>query len=114
MRNDQLYTVIVNSFDHTLVVSLDAPGAGSKSGVNDFAPQYDIAAATADDLIRDIEGSGPPFSKVVSVAKLLIATDGLQTYTGRMGSPGANFNLAVGESYRIQMSVTVPYIASHF
>lgn len=115
VASDVLYRMIVNSFDHTFAVSLDGPGANSKSGVNDFAPQYDIAAATAYDLIKDIEGvSGPPFSKVLSVSKFLIATDGLQAYTGRMGSPGTNFNLAPGESYRIQMSVTVPYIASHF
>jgi hypothetical protein len=107
--------IIVGSHDPSLSVSLDATGAGSKSGTNDYAPPYNITAATSTDLIKDIEGvAAPPYSKVVSVSKFLTGSDSLQVYTGRMGSPGAVFNLVPGESYRIQMSVTVPYIASHY
>jgi len=107
--------IVVGSHDPSLVVSLDASGAGSKTGTNDYAPPYNVTAATAFDLIKDIEGvTAPPFSKVNNVAKFITSSDSLQVYTGRMGSPGANFNLVPGESYRVQMSATVPYIASHY
>lgn len=107
--------IVVGSHDPSLSVSLDAPGAGSKSGSNLYAPPYNITSATSFDLIKDVEGvTAPPFSKVVSVSKLITTTDALQVYTGRMGSPGANFNLVPGEAYRIQMSSSVPYIASHY
>jgi len=108
--------IVVGAHDPVHPAQLDAAGAGSKTGTNDYAPPYNVTAATAFDLIKDIEGvTAPPFSKVVSVSKFLVASDGLQTYTGRMGSPGSNFNITPGESYRIQMSVTVPaYIASHY
>jgi hypothetical protein len=114
MSGDVNY-IIVGSHDPSLSVNLDAPGGASKSGTNDFAPPYNITAATSFDLIKDIEAvAAPPFSKVISVSKFLTGTDALQAYTGRMGSPGANFNLVPGESYRVQMSATVPYIASHY
>ena len=114
MSNDVSY-IVVGSHDPSLNVSLDAPGGLSKSGTNDYAPPYNITSADSFNLIKDIEGvANPPFSKVTSVSKFLTGSDGLQTYTGRMGSPGANFNLVPGESYRIQMSSTVPYIASHY
>ncbi len=108
--------IVVGAHDPILPSFLENTGPGSKSGTNDYAPPYNITAATSFDLIKDIEGvSAPPFSKVISVSKFLTTSDGLQTYTGRMGSPGANFTLAPGESYRIQMSVAVPaYIASHY
>lgn len=114
MSGDVNY-IVVGSHDPTLSVSLDAPGAGSKSGTNDYAPTYNTTAATAFDLVKDIEGvAAPPFSKVSNISRFLIATDSLQVYTCRRGTPGANFNLVPGESYRIQMSSTVPYIASHY
>lgn len=108
--------IVVGAHDPVLPASLDASGVGSKTGTNDYAPPYNIIPPTAFDLIKDIEGvPNPPFSKVVSVSKFLVTSDGLQVYTGRMGSPGANFNITPGESYRIQMSVTVPaYRASHY
>lgn len=108
--------IVVGAHDPVLPTALESSGVGSKSGVNDYAPPYNIIPATAFDLIKDIEGvPNPPFSKVISVSKFLTTTNGLQIYTGRMGSPGLNFNLVPGESYRIQMSVTVPaYRASHY
>jgi hypothetical protein len=113
--------IVVGSHDPSVVCSLDAPSPGrSKSGINDFAPPYNITTATADDLMRDIEGCSPgpmgscSLSKIVTVSKLLRGSDSLQVWTGRMGSPGANFNLITGESYRVQMSVSVAYIPSHY
>lgn len=107
--------VIVGSHDPALMISLDRPGPGSRSGTNDFAPPYNFAGATAQDLIKDIEGiRAPPTSKVITVSKYLIGSDSLQAYHFGIGSPGANFNLIVGESYRIQVSVSVPYIPSHY
>jgi len=114
MSGDVNY-IVVGSHDPSLAVALDQPGGTSKSGTNDYAPPYNITAATSVDLIKDIEAvPGPTFGKVISVSKFLTTSDSLQTYTGRMGSPGANFTLVPGESYRVQMSVAVPYIASHY
>ncbi len=107
--------IIVGSHDPSFVRTLSAKGAGSNSGTNDFAPPYNINAVTAFDLIKDIEGGGPPFSKVLNVSKFLQATDTLQTYTGRAGAGSMNdFALFPGESYRIQMSVSTTYIPSHY
>lgn len=116
MSGDVNY-IIVGAHDPALPNALNATGAGSKSGTNDYAPPYNLTAANAFDLIKDIEGvANPPFSKVISVSKFVTTSDGLLTYTGRMGSPATTpFAIAPGESYRIQMSVTVPaYIASHY
>jgi hypothetical protein len=107
--------IIVGSHDPSLAVTLDAPGAGSKSGSNQYAPPYNITSVNSFDMIKDIEGvSAPPFSKVVSVSRLITTTDSLAVYTGRMGTPAPVYNLVPGEAYRIQMSSTVPYIASHY
>src|SRR5262245_28091159 len=75
---------------------LIATGPGSKSGTNSIALPYFRKPALVDafSLIQDIEGGGPPFSKVISVSRFNEATDSLQTYTGRMASPSANFTLA--------------------
>lgn len=108
--------LVVGSQDPAFVISLDAPFPNvSKSGTNCVALPYNSSVLTAFELMKDIEGiAAPPFSKVVSISKLLIATDSLQTYTGRMGTPALNFNILPGECYRIQMSVTVPYLPSHY
>ena len=107
--------VIVGVHDPSIAVRLDAAGDGSRTGTNDFAPPYNATARTAFELMQDIEGgSAPPFTKVVSIARYLRASDSLQVYIGRMGSPGADFALIPGESYRVQMAVSVPYVASHY
>src|SRR6185436_20157107 len=62
--------------------------AGSKSGTNTLSLPYFRQTGLNDafQLFADIEGSGPPFSKVVSISRYLENTDSLGTYTGRMGS----------------------------
>jgi len=101
--------IIVGSHDPSQSVSLDAVGAGSNSGTNFFSVPYHTTAVNALDLMNDIG-----FSSVTNVQRFLEATDGLETYTGRKGSPGPNFNLAPGEAYYIRMGSTVSYTPSHF
>jgi hypothetical protein len=114
MSSDLNY-LVVGSQDPAFVISLDAPSAASKSGTNCVALPYNSSVLTAFELMKDIEGiATPPFSKVVSISKFLTGTDTLQTYTGRMGTPGLNFNILPGDCYKIQMSVAVPYLPSHY
>src|SRR3990172_6796842 len=57
---------------------------GSKSGTNPISLPYFRQTGLNDSfqLIQDIEGGGPPFNKVISVARFLEASYGLQVYTG--------------------------------
>jgi hypothetical protein len=101
--------IVVGSHDPSLSVSLDAAGAGSNSGTNFFAAPYHTTSLTAFDLMNDIN-----FASVQNVQRFLEATDTLETYTGRKGTPAGNFNLVPGEGYYVRMSSTVSYTPSHF
>ena len=59
----------------------------------------------ASNLINDIG-----LVNVANLQKFIEGTDGLQIYTGRKGSPGADFSLAAGEGYFVKMNTTVNYI----
>src|SRR5262245_3541274 len=104
--------ILASNMAFKMNYALKAQGPTSKTGTNSIALPYFRKPGLLDafSLIQDIEGGGPPFSKVVSVSKFHEATDSLQVYTGRMSSPGANFTLAAGEGYRIQMSADVNYV----
>ena len=101
--------IVVGSHDPSLSISLDGPGAGSNSGTNFFSAPYHTTSTTALDLMNDIG-----FASVQNIQRFLEATDGLETYTGRKGTPAPNFNLVPGEAYFIRMGSTVSYTPSHF
>ena len=107
--NNPVDYIVVGSHDPSLAISLDGPGGGSQSGTNFFAVPYHTTSATAFDLMNDVG-----FASVLNIQRFLEATDGLETYTGRKGTPAANFNLVAGESYFVRMSSTVSYTPSHF
>src|SRR5262245_33834286 len=106
--------ILASNMGFKLNYPLNKAGTGgSKTGTSTISLPYFRQTGLNDslELIKDIEGvSVPPFSKVVSISKFIEGTDALQVYTGRMGSPGANFTLAAGEGYRVQMSADVNYI----
>jgi hypothetical protein len=102
--------IAVGSDDPALAYGLTATSAGvSKTGQNFFAYNYHQTAGDSKQLMDDIG-----FANVQSIAKFLKATDAFQTYTGRKGSPGANFSLVPGEGYIVKMGTTVNYTPSHY
>lgn len=97
------YDILGN--DGSTTIQLLSPGAGvSRSGTNLISLPYFSPPATALALMQSIG-----FSSVNNVKKYLCATDTVQVYTGRMGSPGANFNLDRAEAYFVQMNTSVAY-----
>jgi hypothetical protein len=101
--------IVVGSHDPAFAHNLNQAGGGSLSGTNLFAFPYHGTPTTSKTLMDDIG-----FANVQSVAKYLKANDGLQVYTGRKGTPGADFALVPGEAYYVKMSTTVNYIPSHY
>jgi len=101
--------IVVGSHDPSFQHNLNAAGVGSLSGTNLFAFPYHGTPTTAKTLMDDIG-----FANVQSVSKYLKTTDGLQVYTGRKGTPGADFALVPGEAYYVKMSTTVNYTPSHY
>lgn len=102
--------IAVGSDDPALSYSLQATSAGvSKLGQNLFAYNYHQTAGDSKQLMDDIG-----FASVQQISKYLKASDSYQTYTGRKGSPGANFALAPGEAYFVRMGTTVNYTPSHY
>jgi hypothetical protein len=108
MATTQNY-IVVGSHDPSFAHQLNAPGGGSATGTNVFSYPYHSTAATSNALLTDIG-----LANVLSVSKLVRATDAFQTYTGRRGSPGADFALVPGEAYIVKMAATVNYIPSHY
>ena len=101
--------LIASNMGFKLNYPLAAVGAGSNSGTNFFSAPYHTTSTTALDLMNDIG-----FASVQNIQRFLEATDGLETYTGRKGTPAPNFNLVPGEAYFIRMGSTVSYTPSHF
>ena len=97
------YTVL--GADGSTTIALKDP-AQSHSGNNlislPFCPVSYVR--TAKQLIDDIG-----VSNVASVSRYLCTNDSLQTYTGRPGYPGVNFNLKAGEAYFVRMLHSVNY-----
>ena len=103
--------LIASNMGFKLNYPLAATGAGSNSGTNVIALPFNRQTGidTANALIGDIG-----LANVQNVQQFLEATDGLETYTGRKGTPAPNFNLVPGEAYFIRMGSTVSYTPSHF
>jgi|SoiMethySBSTD1v2_1073268.scaffolds.fasta_scaffold11398_6 hypothetical protein len=102
--------IVVGSDDPALTYTLNAPQAGvSKSGTNFFAYNYHQTAATSKALMDDIG-----FTSTASIQRYIEATNGLEVYTGRKGSPNADFPLVPGEGYFVVMTATVNYAPSHY
>lgn len=101
--------IVVGSHDPSYAISLDAAGAGSASGTNEVALPYHTTASMASDVINDIG-----LANVTNMQNFLNATDTLDVYTGRKGSPTPDFAIVPGASYRIKMASTVSYVPSHY
>jgi len=111
--NSNTNYIVVGSHDPSLVISLDAAGAGSLTGKNLLSPPYNITSTNALQMMQDIGGGS--IVPVASVSRFLTATDTFAVYTGRMGSPTATpFVLSPGEAYFVSMVSTVPYTPSHY
>lgn len=48
------------------------------------------------------------------MSRFIKTTDSLEIYTGRKGSPNADFPIKHDECYFIAMNATVNYTASHY
>jgi hypothetical protein len=102
--------IVVGSDDPALPYTLNATQVGvSKSGTNLFAYNYHQTAADSKALMDDIG-----FAATASIGRYIEATNGLEVYTGRKGSPNANFTLVPGEGYFVVMNTTVNYTPSHY
>ena len=102
--------IVVGSDDPALTYTLNAPQAGvSKSGTNFFAYNYHQTAATSKALMDDVG-----FTSTANVQRFIKATNGLEVYTGRKGSPNVDFALVPGEGYFVVMTSTVNYAPSHY
>jgi hypothetical protein len=102
--------IVVGSDDPALTYTLNAIQAGvSKSGTNFYAYNYHQTAANSIALMNDIG-----FTSTANVQRYIEATNGLEVYTGRKGSPNLDFPLVPGEGYFVVMSSTVNYAPSHY
>ena len=101
--------LLASNMGFKLNYALDSQGTnGSNSGTNTLALPYNQQTnlANAFDLINDIN-AGAGSTVVGSVSKYVIATDGLETYTGLLGTP---FSLVPGESYLVKVTADNNYI----
>jgi hypothetical protein len=113
------YFVVMNTTTNYIVVGSHNPvaavtlnriqGGVSVTGNNVFSFPYHHTANTSKQLMDDI-GS----ASVASVSRYIRSTNGLEIYTGRAGSPNANFTVTLGEAYFIVMNTTTNYIPSHY
>jgi len=103
--------IVVGSDDPAVTYSLtpDTDGAGPITGQNFFAYNYHQTAATSKALMDDIG-----FVSTASVARYIEATNAFELYTGRKGSPNADFGLAPGEGYFVSMLAAVNYAPAHY
>jgi hypothetical protein len=99
------------TLNHTLIAQTQPvpEGGASLNGTNFYNYPYHSVAATANDLRLEI---GIPANG--GITKLLRATNGNQTYTGK--GAGLNFNLVPGAAYRIRVTGTtnISFIPNHF
>jgi hypothetical protein len=102
--------IVVGSDDPAITYSLNTIQAGvSKSGTNFYAYNYHQTAADSKALMDDVG-----FASTGNIQRYIEATNGLEVYTGRKGSPNVNFPLVPGEGYFVVMSATVNYAPSHY
>ena len=102
--------IVVGSDDPAVTYALNAPQVGvSKSGTNFYAYNYHQTAGTSKALMDDIG-----FTSTGNVQRYIEATNGLEVYTGRKGSPNVDFPLVPGEGYFVVMTSTVNYAPSHY
>lgn len=103
--------IVVGSDDPAITYALtpDTDGTGPITGQNFFAYNYHQTAATSIALMNDIG-----FASTASVARYIKASNGYELYTGRKGSPNADFPLVPGEGYFVSMSAAVNYAPSHY
>lgn len=85
----------------------------SLTGTNDFALPYKPKGClgTASDLIRDIDSFGSS-GDTAEVSRFIEATDSLETYTGRKGTPDPDFPLEAGQGLFVKMNGDVNYTIS--
>jgi hypothetical protein len=102
--------IIVGSHDPSLVVNLTGPGVAPVDGTNVFAFPYHGIASNADELLQEINGQAGA-AAVVSIARFVKATGGLEAYTA---SGGVNFPLVPGEAYRVKVGQNVAYQPDHY
>ena len=102
--------IVVGSDDPAVTYPLNAIQAGvSKSGTNFYSYNYHQTAANSISLMNDIG-----FTSTANVQRYIESSNGLEVYTGRKGSPNADFPLVPGEGYFVVMTATVNYAPSHY
>ncbi len=86
--------------------TLNGPGPGNPTGTNVLALAYQRVPGlnNASDLMTDIG-----FAGVTNVQRYVEATNGIQVYTGRKGSP-PDFPLTSGECYFVRVPANVDYL----
>lgn len=93
--------IVVGSHNPTLALDLDPTGInGSASGTTLWSYPYHSTAASAEDVINEINTHAGA-SVVSSISRFVRTTDQLESYTG---FSGVNFPMSPGESYYIVVS----------
>jgi hypothetical protein len=102
--------IVVGSHNPSASITLNRATAGvSATGNNLFSFPYHHTANTSKALMDDI-GS----ASVGSIQRYMRPTNTFEVYTGRAGTPNANFTVALGEAYFIVMNTTTNYVPSHY
>lgn len=106
--------IVVGSHDPGRVITLlGSADPGSASGQTELSFPYHGTAVDAAAL-RDEINAAAGADVVVQISRFVRSNDTFVSYTGPPLT-GVNFPTAPGESYRIQVSQTVPsYIPSHY
>ncbi len=102
----------IDGSDGVTVYPLAPMGPDSLTGRHQISLPIDLpdGFATGSHLINDINfKAGVPLGIVQSVSRYLTSTNTIQTYTGRMGSPGPDFPLVPGEGYRVNVTGSLNY-----
>lgn len=113
MSTTTFYTIVGNDKPSYAVALNSAQSGVSKTGTNFVSLPLNTTVTTAKALIDDIG-----FANVANIQRFIRATDGLETYTGRKGSPNVDFPISNEECYFVVMNPNpnspVNYTASHY
>lgn len=109
--------IAVGSHDPSLGINFEGPQANTSAsmlsnGTNGYAYPYHSVAATAEELIGEIELFAGVPGVVDFVERYSGLNDALEFYTG---AAGTNFNLVPGEGYLVTVTADVNgYVPSHY
>lgn len=107
--NGTIDYIVVGSHNPVAIITFPGTAAGSRTGTTLYAPPYHTTLANAFGLIGELNAAGP--GTVVSVARYIKSTDGLEIY---YGTSGTAFPLVPGEAYYVKVDGTINLTPSHY